>query len=192
MTEPLINHLISQWGYLAVAAGALAEGETFVLAGGYAAHRGLLDWPGVLIAAALAGFCGDQLFYWIGRIWGVRLIARWPWLARRQGPVRDQLQRHATKAIVAVRFLYGLRIAGPILIGAAHVPPWRYLAWNAVGAVLWAGLVVGAGWLFGQVLDRVAGRLHAVEVGLLILVAATVGGALLQRWIRARRAGRPR
>jgi Uncharacterized membrane-associated protein len=55
------------------------------------------------------------------------------------------LHRGAPWAIVSVRFLYGLRIAGPVLIGMAGVAPWRFVLYNAIGAALWAPLVTGWG-----------------------------------------------
>ena len=50
---------------------------------GFAAAQGLLSAPLLLIAAALGSFAGDQCYFWIGRHFGLRLIARRPeWRAR--------------------------------------------------------------------------------------------------------------
>ncbi len=183
MTESFVAQLIGRWGYLAIALGALAEGETFVLAGGYAAHRGLLWAPAVFAVAAVAAFVGDQVFFWVGRLWGARVLARWPSIASKQEAVARQLRRFGPGAIVAVRFLYGFRIAGPVLIGAAEVPPLRFAFWNAIGALLWAAAITAAGWLFGQAMGAISGRLHSLETGLLVLLGSVaIGGGLWHLW----------
>ncbi len=52
-----INGLITQYGYLALLIGCIAEGETFTLLGGVAAHEGLLNFVGVVRAALSAMNC---------------------------------------------------------------------------------------------------------------------------------------
>jgi len=52
-----INALITQYGYLALFIGCIAEGETFTLLGGVAAHEGLLHYVGVVLAAMGGGIC---------------------------------------------------------------------------------------------------------------------------------------
>jgi len=56
-----ISSLIEHYGYAAVFAGSFAEGESVLLAAGFAAHRGLLELPLVMLAAFVAGTLGDQL-----------------------------------------------------------------------------------------------------------------------------------
>jgi membrane protein DedA with SNARE-associated domain len=165
----MVEQWIHDWGYAAVALGAFAEGETVLLAAGYAAHRGLLDWWLVVFVAACAATMGDQAFYWIGRLWGVSLLKRFPKLAGQFPRVEELLLRYPHWAIVGVRFLYGLRIAGPIIIGAAGVPPGRFALFNVLGAMLWAPLIAGLGWIFGQALSAIAGQVQRVEIGLLLL-----------------------
>lgn len=46
-----------------------------------------------------------------------------------------------------MRFLYGLRLAGPIVIGSSGVTLLRFAALNMIGAAIWAVLVTGAGLL---------------------------------------------
>ena len=73
-----LQQLIEQYGYLAVLVGALLEGETILLIAGFAAHRGYLDLGAVIAVAAVGGFLGDQVFFWLGRLRGSSVLARWP------------------------------------------------------------------------------------------------------------------
>ncbi len=182
----MVEQWIHDWGYVAVAVGAFAEGETILLAAGYAARRGMLDIWLVLLVAVVAASAGDQFFYWVGRFGGQRLLGRVPRLAAQFERVAALLRRRPRGAIVAVRFLYGLRIAGPVLIGAAGVPAGRFLVYNVLGALLWAPLIAGAGWAFGQAEGLLELRLEHAEFGLLALLALVAAGWLLA-WRRARR-----
>lgn len=179
----MLDQFVRDWGYLAVAAGSFAEGETVLLAAGYAARAGWLEPWRVLAVAVLAASAGDQCFYWIGRVWGAALLCRLPCLQRRLGRVMRLLRSHPGGAIVAVRFLYGLRIAGPILIGASGVSALRFAVFNVLGALLWAPLIAGLGWGFGKAWEQASRRVVGVEVGLLALLVLMLLGSWGAGWV---------
>jgi membrane protein DedA with SNARE-associated domain len=180
-----LQQLIQTHGYWLLALGCLLEGETILLLAGFAAHRGHLDLTAVLAIAAAAGFTGDQGFFWLGRRHGAAVLARWPAAAQQVQRVHALLQRWRDAVVVFVRFAYGLRVAGPLIIGMSDIPGWRFALFNALGAVLWALVVGGAGWLFGQAAERLLGRLHDIELWLLLALAvAGLGLWLLRRWRR--------
>ena len=182
----MVEQFIRDWGYLAVALGAFAEGEVVLLAAGFAAHQGLLAF-GPVVAVAIAAACaGDQTFYWIGRVWGVSLMARVPHLGPQFSRVAVLLHRYAGGAIVLMRFLYGLRIAGPILVGASKVTPRRFLTFNVIGALLWAPTIASLGWTFGEALQRVEGRVQHVELALLGVLILFVAGWWGAAWVANR------
>lgn len=182
-----VGHLIETHGYWVLAVGCLLEGETILALAGYAAHRGYLDFGWVLAIAAASGFAGDQFFFWLGRRHGAAILARRPNVAAQAGRVFRLLERHHAWVIVGVRFAYGLRIAGPILIGTAGVPPRRFALFNALGAVLWAVAIAGAGWMFGQALQKVFGEVHRYEAAIVIGALAAAAALALVRRLRRRR-----
>ncbi len=167
----MVEQFIRDWGYLAVAMGAFAEGEVVLLAAGFAAHQGLLGFGPVVAIAIVAAIAGDQTFYWIGRVWGSSVLARAPRVAAQFNRVAALLHRYAGGAIVLMRFLYGLRIAGPIVIGASKLPSRLFFVFNLLGAVLWAPTVAGLGWTFGEAIQRIEGSLQHVELALVGLLA---------------------
>ena len=178
--------LIETYGYAAVFVGTLLEGETVLALAGFAAHRGYLALDWVIVTAIAGGVVGDQLAFAAGRRWGGRLLARWPRLAAAAGAAAAQLERHATWFIVANRFMYGLRLAGPIAVGMSALPWRRFLALNVAGAAIWAVAIALAGYVFGEVLARVLEDLHRAEawvfgVGLVVALAVLALRVLRRR-----------
>lgn len=184
---PDLAGLIAAHGYAVLAIGCLLEGETVLLLAGFAAHRGHLNPLAVLVVASVAGFVGDQFFFWLGRRHGAQVLARRPAWARQATKVQALLQRWDAGFIVGVRFAYGLRVAGPVLMGMTPISGLRFALFNALGAVIWAVLVGGAGWVFGEAAQALLGEIHHLEGWLLLaLVAAAL---VVWLWRRSRSGG---
>jgi membrane protein DedA with SNARE-associated domain len=178
---------VSDYGYLAVLVGSLLEGETILVLAGFLAHQGRLFLPAVLLVAFIGGTAGDQVFFWIGRAWGRLLMRRFPGFRRRADRVGELLRRYDAALIVGIRFMYGLRIAGPIAMGACGVAPWRFAAFNVLGAAIWAPAIGGAGYLFGEALQTLLGDLRRFENTLpLLIVGAGIVFALVRRGLQWR------
>ena len=78
-----LSQLIAQYGYLAIAAGCFFEGETAVLLGMVAAHKGILVPGLVWLAATLGTIAGDNIWFHVGKRMGRPALARRPhWHAR--------------------------------------------------------------------------------------------------------------
>jgi membrane protein DedA with SNARE-associated domain len=145
-----LEELIRDYGYLAILIVTFLEGETIVILAGVAAHFGLLELPWVIVVALVGSFSGDQLFYYIGRHWGPKIIARrlsWQEAAQK---VYKHLHRHQYWLILTFRFYYGLRNVTPFVIGSAHIPRLRFFVLNLIGAVVWAIVFAYAGYLLGE------------------------------------------
>ncbi|HZZ94740.1 MAG TPA: DedA family protein [Usitatibacter sp.] len=175
--------LIDAYGYAAVFVGAFLEGETLLALGGLAARRGYLDFAAVVAIALAAGFAGDQFFFFLGRFHGQALLRRFPRLRARAERFDAMLARWHAPLIVAVRFMYGLRILGPIMLGMGRVRAWKFVAYNLLGAAIWAPLIASLGYVFGAILESVLKDLNHVEAWAFATVLALgVGGALVHRW----------
>ena len=179
-----VSALVAQYGYWMVFFGALAEGESVLLTAGFAAHRGLLQLPQVIALAFAAGTLGDQLAFHLGRRFGPRLLASRPSLARQAERLQPLLQRHPNAAILSVRFLYGLRTAGPIALGTLGVPRWKFVLLNLAGAALWAVGFALLGYQFGNALQWWLKDLRAVEEG--VLLALLLAAVAVPLWRRLR------
>jgi membrane protein DedA with SNARE-associated domain len=173
--------LVQTYGLWAIAAGAVLEGETGLLLGGFFAHRGYMNPLAVWVVAAGAAFAGDQFWFWLGREKGRQLLARFPRIAAGVARADPAIAAHPILAAFTVRFLYGLRLAGPIGLGMTSLPAGAFAIANAAGAMVWAALFTGLGWFFGLAATRVFEDVRQHE-GWLALVLAALGLALLAFW----------
>lgn len=178
---------VQDYGYPALLLGSLLEGETVVALAGLAAYRGYLSLHWVIAIAAAGAFAGDQLYFFLGRRFGARLLARYPRLAPQVARGNALLARYDAPLIVGMRFIYGLRMAGAVAVGMSDMRWPRFAALNLLGALIWAPLVAGAGYLAGDVLQRLLGNLERIEHWIFIaLLLAGIGLWLFARQ-RARR-----
>src|SRR5512137_1860520 len=149
-----IPQLIQQYGYAAVAVGAFLEGETVLILAAVSAHLGFLELPVVMVVAAIGAFVGDNVYFFAGRFYGPRLMQRFPALGRAVPRVDRFVGRWHALAVVVLRFTYGLRVAGPIVLGAGRMRSSTFVWANALGALIWATLLSAIGWSFGHVAQK--------------------------------------
>jgi len=176
LSAATLEHLIRTYGYVALLIGTFFEGETILIIGGLTAHLGYLYLPLVMVVAFIGSFAGDQVFFFIGRVRGRELIARHPRWCGRVEKIHVILERYHDLIMLGFRFVYGIRILTPIVIGSNHrIKASRFIILNAIGAVLWAVLVSGGGYLFGAALEVVMNDIKRYEIEV-ILGILLIGG----------------
>ena len=166
-----VQELISSYGYFAIAIGTFFEGETVLVLGGLAAHQGYLELPYVFVYAFLGSLSGDQLYFYIGRIKGKKILEKHSSLKKRSEKVFLLLEKHRTWFILSFRFLYGLRSIAPLLIGLGRVSPGYFLLLNALGALMWTLVIGTLGYLFGQIFELIIDDVRKYELFIFTFLA---------------------
>jgi membrane protein DedA with SNARE-associated domain len=169
--------LLKTYGYWAILIGTFAEGETILILGGFAAHLGYLTLPWVILAAFVGGFCGDQLFFYLGRTHSQWLLARRPLWKERVNKAQRLLERFQTPVILGFRFIYGTRAVVPFVIGMGSVPIRKFIFLNTISALVWASVVGMGGYIFGNILEIIVGDIKRYE-RFIIAAIAVIGIAL--------------
>ena len=181
--------LIESYGYPLAFFGALLEGETVLTLAGLAVHRGHLAFVPVWLLAAAGGAVGDSIYFALGRHYGAAIFQRFPRLAPAVERVNRLVLRGPAIAVIGVRFLYGVRVAGPMVIGTGPLPWPRFVLLNACGALMWSACWVLAGFGVGEIANRVLGDVAHHERALFAGVIAAAVVASLALFL-ARRRGR--
>ncbi|MBP6818282.1 DedA family protein [Ferrovibrio sp. MS7] len=154
------------------------EGETFVIFAGAAASQGMLNQYILIAAAWLGSFSGDQLYFWIGRKYGHRLLKRFP---RMQGGVNvalGMLHKYHIGFILSFRFIYGVRNFSSLAMGMSPIGWPRFAALNFIAAGLWANAFAWGGYLLGKTFEAVLGDV-AKDFGLVMLGVFALVGVIL-------------
>jgi membrane protein DedA with SNARE-associated domain len=181
----MIESLVSHYGYVAILIGTLLEGETILVLGGLAAHRGLLWLPGVMACGFVGSLASDQFFFFIGRRHGAEFLARRPRLQAGVARARGLVDRYNTLLILAFRFLYGLRNVTPLALGMSRVSTLRFMLLNLVGAAIWSVAIAALGWYVGIAAKQILGHLLRYELAAAaVIIAIGIGLWAWRRWVR--------
>ncbi|HEX5851163.1 MAG TPA: VTT domain-containing protein [Rubrobacter sp.] len=189
-----ILHLIEQYGYILVLFGVMVEsmgvplpGETILICAGILAQRGHLGLGYVILLGVIGAVVGDQLGYWIGREGGRPFILRYGRYVfitpQRLGRAESFFARHGGGAVFMARFFSGLRVFSALVAGMSRMRWSRFFLYNALGGIVWATVVVLAGYFLGTSLKVVERWTGQASVLLLALAVLAVLMYLAYRWV---------
>jgi len=178
-----VNVLLTQLGM------PLPAIPTMMLAGALAAggHLSVLQsfW-----AAMLATLIADVLWFFAGRKYGHRVLAL---LCRMslspQSCVRQTERiflRWGVGSLVIAKFVPGLATVAPPLAGAIRLRLGTFTLFDGIGAALWAGGSMLAGWLLAGQIDALLAWLERMGgfalVAVLIALSVYMGVKWFERW----------
>jgi membrane protein DedA with SNARE-associated domain len=180
--QKMLQQFLNDFGYFALFLGTFFEGETILVLAGFLAFREYMDIKLVVLVAFCGSYAGDQLWYFMGRRHGRKILARKPRWQAMGDRALEHIRRHPDIWVLSFRFVYGLRTVMPVAIGLSGYPPRRYLLLNGIGAAVWALALGLAAYHFGAILEGMLGSIKKYELWVL-------GGLLvlgLALWLRRR------
>lgn len=145
----LFMRLLPKYGYLAVLVAAFLEGEATLIAAGTLCGAGYLDWRLTILAAAVGGAAGDQIYFYAAHERAALVIQKSKRLSRWLPKVRVFVLRHGTLAVLFSRFAAGLRITIPLVCATAGMSPKKYSTLNFLSALAWASVWVAISYQVG-------------------------------------------
>ena len=151
---------------------------------------GLNVW--VLIAVLLvAAILGDAVNYTIGRRWGRGILDSGRFsrviTAQHIEDTETFFAKHGGKTISIARFFPFIRTFAPFVAGVCHMDRPHFTMYNIIGAIIWVGAFVGAGYFFGNI-PVVEERLELLIVGIIAVSVAPGAWHWVQGRIKARKA----
>lgn len=151
---------------------------TMLLAGSLALTPGALGM--LLLAATLASLIADWIWYWLGRLFGYRVLAGLCKLSINPASCVTQTEsrfvRWGLSSLIVAKFIPGFSTVAPPIAGALRMSQLGFLLTSGIGAALWAGVALGTGLLLQgtvqaaiAILDEHANR-AVVVLGVLLAV----------------------
>jgi len=140
---------LPKYGYLAILLAAFWEGEVVLIAAGAMCGSGYLDWRWTILAAAIGGSAGDQIYFYAAHQRAARVIQKSKRLSKWYPKVSKFVLRHSTVAVLLSRFAAGLRITIPLVCASAGMPARKYSLLSLVSGLAWASFWVAISYQFG-------------------------------------------
>lgn len=128
-------------------------GDSLIFVAGAVAAIGAMDVHFLAAILILAAFLGNVVNFRIGHFLGPKIFSReGGWFFRRDYLERTHafFERHGGKTIVISRFLPIFRTYAPFVAGIGRMSGWKFTGFNLVGAILWVGILVYAGYFVGN------------------------------------------
>jgi len=159
----------------------ILPGDSLLFAVGALTARpdGLNFW--IVIAVLLvAAILGDTVNYWIGHSLGDKIQRRFPRIIKPEYLQRTHnfYERYGGKTIIIARFVPIVRTFAPFVAGVGKMTYARFMMYNVTGAVLWVGLIVPAGYFFGN-LEIVRKNFSLVVLAIIFL---SILPAIIEFW----------
>ena len=158
----LVHHgyaVLLVWIFLEQA-GLPLPSVPLLLAAGALGGEQRLNFGFSLLVSMAACLCADTLWYELGRRNGIKIVQ---WLCKislePDSCVRRTegvFEKQGARSLIVAKFLPGLSAVATPLAGIFQMNYRRFLAYDALGALLWAGSYLGLGYLFSDQLERVA------------------------------------
>jgi membrane-associated protein len=168
-------------------------GDSLLFAAGALAAIGRLDPWILFLLLACAAVLGNTVNYAVGSYIGPRVFRAEDTsgtlhrLLNRQHLDRAHafFEKYGGMAVVLTRFVPIIRTFVPFVAGAGAMRYGTFALYNFFGGVLWVGVCVGAGYLFGNI-PAVKNNFSLVALG---IVAVSLLPMLVE-WLKHRKKGR--
>jgi len=188
-----IAGLIAQFGLLAVFLTVLLDEGGLPLpswpllaAAGAMAFTGSISLPAVIAAAVGGSIVADNLWYWIARLHGRRVLALLCKMSLSPDSCVRQTEsvfsRVGPPALLFAKFVPGLGNITVALSGITRLPLRVFLPLEIAGSAIYLTIPILLGWLFHDAVASVLQTLAALGEYGLLLIAAALGGWLALRW----------
>src|SRR6266702_6818272 len=156
-----IVNLLYQTGYVGVFLLMVMESATLPVPsevvlplGGYLVYQGRLEFWSVVAVATLGSLIGTMIDYGSGYSLGRPAVLRYGRIVRfsheRLKTTERWFSQHGTSIVLLARFVALLRTLIAFPAGIVRMEPKRFLAYSAVGILVWDIALVYIGFLAGQ------------------------------------------
>ena len=192
--------IIQTGGYIGIALLIFAEsgllvglffpGDSLLFAAGLLAGDGTLSFLPLASVVIIAALLGDSVGYWFGANVGASFFTRKDSRIFKQAYVvrtQDFYATYGARAVVLARFVPIVRTIAPILAGIGTMTYGRFMAYNVIGAALWAGGMVSLGFFLGAALPQSSQYVLPLSLSIIVISFSPVAIHL----IRSRQKTRP-
>jgi membrane protein DedA with SNARE-associated domain len=161
-----------------IVAGALVQG-------------GRMSFVPVVLVALAATLLADTIWFLMGRWQGHRVLRTVCRLSLSPDScvrgTEDLFERAGMPSLLYAKFVPGYSIVAPPLAGAMNKTVVSFLFWDGLGALVWIGSGLLAGYVFHHAVDQVLQHLEDLGFWAGVVVMALLALVILWKWWQRRR-----
>lgn len=163
----------------------IVPSETAVITAGVLAATGELSIVLIIIVAACGAILGDNLAYWLGRVFEEPVQRRFFTGERRRHLDRAEraINERGGYFVIVGRFIPGGRTVVTFGCGVLRYPWPRFIAFDVAAGILWATYAGLVGYFGGKAFEDSPLKGILLALGIAFAVAGTVEG---YRWLKRR------
>jgi membrane protein DedA with SNARE-associated domain len=182
----LLTQYLEAPGYWILFVWTFLEGEAGLIMAGFLAFQGYLNIFGVMLTALAGSFCGDQFYFYLGRLKGPLLMKLFRPIARKFRKALRIIEKYGAFVTFISRYTYGFRIILPIIIGMTNMTSVRFLRLNFLSALSWSIIFALAGYLFGKSASLLVEDVEVYEPYIMLALAGGIGCIWVSHFFHAR------
>lgn len=163
----------------------LLPGDSLLFATGALAALGKLNLFILLTVYVVAATLGDAVNYSIGKYFGRRALHSRLIKKEYVQKTEQYYDKYGGKTIVLARFVPIVRTFAPFVAGIGSMAYQTFALYNVLGAALWTGICVGAGYLFGNI-PAVHDNFSLVVLGIIAVSVLPVAYEIVSMRVKGR------
>jgi membrane protein DedA with SNARE-associated domain len=193
MLDFLLRH-----GYLVILAWVFAEqgglpipSIPLLLAAGALAGTGRLNLAVALLCCLLAAVAADTLWYQLGKRKGIKVlqllcrISLEPDSCVRR--TEGLFEKQGARSLLFAKFLPGLNTVATPLAGIFQMKFRKFLLFDALGSLLWAGTFLFTGYIFSGQIEKIAEHAEQLGGGLFVILIGALAGYIVYKYVARQR-----
>ncbi len=128
-------------------------GDSLLFAIGTLTALGSLNVYFCFLLVVVAALSGDNMNYWIGHFLGAKILKKNSGRFIKKeylDKTHAYFEKYGGKTIIIARFVPIVRTFTPFTAGIGRMNYLKFISYSITGAVLWSGLLIFAGYYFGN------------------------------------------
>ena len=191
--EFLIRHgysVLFLW-VLAEQLGLPLPATPLLLAAGALAGAGQMNLALAIALGVLASLLGDLSWYQFGKLRGHKVlnllcrISLEPASCVRK--TENAFVRHGARSLLIAKFVPGLSTMAPPLAGIIGMRLWRFVIFDALGALFYISSITILGFIFSDQIEQIALKFANLGFWVLVIAGAALAAYISWKYIQRRR-----
>ncbi len=148
----------------------LVPGSLIVMTLGALSAMGSFKIQYILLLAILGAVLGDNISYFLGKTFGRKLLSKLKFINSDTIDLAERfIQKHGSKSVALGRFVPFVKETVPFVAGTLGMPRRKFMIFNFLGALGWAALWPGMGYLFAK--SVLAGNSFLGKIQLILMLS---------------------